>query len=365
MQLAKTTRPGQFFHSLEAVRICAVVLVLLQHESLLARNYLGFDFAFGIFSRGQFRIDLFFLLSGFFATWLGGRGQQSQNPGIHFLGNRLRRLLPLLWVLTTAKLMLIVMAGSAGRHEGWGWFQILRSYTMLPAPGYPLILPAWTLSFELIFSTAWTVLLCVSQRVKLTTLLLWALAIGVHGFTWHEKPSSWLPGFLLHPYFLDFIGGAFLAEWVARTTLRAQSALMLIALGCLSLALCLALEMEMKHCSELVRRIAWGSSSALVIAGLAMWERVGGKFNTLGRFRLLAQSSYSIYLTHSLLLVALLPRFKSLLQHPIAAHAVLIGLAGGICLIGVGVHLWVERPLLKWFRNSGPVPRTNESQNSR
>ena len=116
MQLAKTTRPGQFFHSLEAVRICAVVLVLLQHESLLARNYLGFDFAFGIFSRGQFRIDLFFLLSGFFATWLGGRGQQSQNPGIHFLGNRLRRLLPLLWVLTTAKLMLIVMAGSAGRH---------------------------------------------------------------------------------------------------------------------------------------------------------------------------------------------------------------------------------------------------------
>ncbi len=230
------------------MRICAVVLVLLQHESLLARNYLGFEFAFGIFSRGQFRIDLFFLLSGFFATWLGGRGQQSQNPGIHFLGDRLRRLLPLIWVLTTAKLMLIVMAGSAGRHEGWGWFQILRSYRMLPAPGYPLILPAWTLSFELIFSTAWSVLLCVSQRVKLATLLLWALAIGLHGFTWHEKPSSWLPGFL---------------------------------------------------------------------------------------------------------------------QHPIAAHAVLIGLAGGICLIGVGVHLWVERPLLKWFRNSGPVPRTNESQNSR
>jgi len=281
------------------------------------------------------------------------------------LGNRLRRLLPLIWVLTTTKLMLIVMAGSAGRHEGWGWFQILRSYTMLPAPGYPLILPAWTLSFELVFSAAWSVLLCVSQHTKLATLLLWALVIGVHGFTWHEKPSSWLPGFLLHPHFLDFIGGVFLAEWVARTTLRAQSALMLLALGGLSLAICLAFEMEMKPWPELVRRIAWGGSSLLVIAGLAMWERAGGKFDTLGRFRLLAQSSYSIYLTHSLLLVALLPRFKSLLQHPIVSHAVLIGLAGGICLIGIGVHLWVERPLLKWFRNSGPVPRTNESQNSR
>ncbi len=354
MQMATIKRQGSFLHSLELVRVCAVLLVLLQHETLLARNYLGLEFASGIFSRGQFRIDLFFLLSGFFATWLGGDDQRSKSHGLHLLGHRMRRLLPLLWVLTTFKLVLIILTESAGRHAGLGWFQILRSYTLLPASGYPILLPAWTLSFELVFSAMCSVLLCGAPRVKFATMLLWALAIILHGLMSEGKPALGLPGFALHPYFLDFIAGALIAKWVVRTAVRTRGAVMLAAMGGLSLALCFSLEVEMKSCTELARRIAWGGSSALIIAGLALWESRGGKFDTLGRLRLLAQSSYSIYLTHSFVLVTVIPLLSSMSKGSIMAETILIGLAMVACLIGIGLHIWLEKPLLLWLRLSGP-----------
>lgn len=363
--MATIKRQGSFLHSLELMRVCAVLLVLLQHETLLARNYLGLEFACGIFSRGQFRVDLFFLLSGFFATWLGGDGQRSKSHGLHFLGHRLRRLLPLLWVLTTFKLVLIIMTESAGRHADLGWFQILRSYTLLPASGYPILLPAWTLSFELVFSSVCSVLLRGAPRVIFSTMLLWALAIILHGLMSERKPALELPGFALHPYFLDFIAGALIAKWVVRTAVRTREAVMLIAMGGLSLAVCFSLEVEMESCTELVRRIAWGGSSALIVAGLALWESGGGKFDALGRLRLLAQSSYSIYLTHSFVLVALMPRLSGMSKDPIMAETMLIGLGMVACLIGIGVRMWLEKPLLRWLSNCVPFAQPNEIQKSR
>ena len=152
-QEEQTSTSGVYFHSLEGFRAVAVTLVLLQHHTLLSKTYLGVEFAGGLFSRGQFRMDIFFILSGFFAAWRG-RSQTVASPSsLEFFVLRMFRLLPLLWILTSAKLMLIFFTGAGGRHDDLGWFDIVRSYTMLPAAGYPVLLPAWTLSFELVFCT--------------------------------------------------------------------------------------------------------------------------------------------------------------------------------------------------------------------
>lgn len=349
MQKDNSSILGQFLHSFDGLRSVAVILVLLQHETFLAKKYLGIHFAGGVFGLGDFRIDIFFVLSGFFAAWVAGRGHESQNPGIHFLGRRLRRLLPLLWFLTSVKLALLFSLNLAGRQEGLDWFQILRSYTLLPASGYPIILPAWTLSFELIFCAAWSVLLCFPQRIRLATMGLWLVAILAYGLI-YVKPSLWLPGFVMHPYFLDFIAGAVLAEIAPYyMAIRLRGSIMMLVGGAL-LVVAMAIEPELKAYPQVVRRIVWGGAAFVVVAGLFRWEYKNVQFVMPSGWRLLARSSYSIYLTHSLVLYVVMQGLAGHLTNSLLTHLLLAAVAVATLGIGILVHRWGEVPLQRVLR---------------
>ncbi|MBE2282387.1 MAG: acyltransferase [Prosthecobacter sp.] len=352
-----------FLHSFDGLRVLAVSLVLLQHETFLARKYLGLHFAGGLFSLGDFRIDLFFILSGFFAAWRTGRGHESRPSGLQFLGWRLRRLLPLLWVLTTVKLASMHAFDLFGRHEGLDLFQILRSYTLLPAPGYPVILPAWTLSFELVFCAAWSVLLCFSRRIRLATLGLWAVAILIYGAAC-ITPSRWLPGFALHPYFLDFIAGILLAEISPDRKMRISGAAVMLA-GAALLIIAMTAEPMLKASPEVVRRIVWGGASFLIVTGLFCWERSKVAFVMPGALQLVAKSSYAIYLTHSLVLFGVLRLMNDRWQASSQFTSLcLVLLAAGTLGIGILVHRWLEAPLqraLQWCLNARQSPKPKDS----
>lgn len=320
-----------------------MALVLLQHETFLAKKYLGIQFAGGVFGLGDFRIDIFFVLSGFFAAWVAGRGRETENPGIHFLGRRLRRLLPLLWVLISVKLVLMFSLDLPGRHEGMGWFQVLRSYTLLPAPGYPIILPAWTLSFELIFCALWSILLCLRQRIRLVAMGLWVLGIVAYGLV-HLRPSMSLPGFAMHPYFLDFIAGVLLAEMALFRTIKLRGSVVM-GIGGALLVMAMALQPELKDDSELARRIVWGGTAFVIVAGLFVWECQGRNFVMPPALRLLARSSYSIYLTHSLVLYLAMKGLAAFPTHSWGTPLVLVVLAVAALGVGILVNRWVEVPL--------------------
>ena len=343
-----------------------MVLVLLQHETFLAKKYLGVQFAGGVFGLGDFRIDIFFVLSGFFAAWVAGRGREAENPGIHFLGRRLRRLLPLLWVLTSVKLVLMFSLDLPGRHEGMGWFQLLRSYTLLPAPGYPIILPAWTLSFELVFCALWSVLLFFRQRIRLVAMGLWALGIVAYGMA-YLRPSMSLPGFAMHPYFLDFIAGVLLAEIAPFRAIKLRGS-MIMGIGGALLGMAMAVQPELKDDSELARRIVWGGAAFVMVVGLFVWEGQRGAFVMPRVLRLLARSSYSIYLTHSLVLYLAMKGLAAFSTHSWGTHLVLVALAAAALGVGILVNRWVEVPLqralifLKARRRASLLPRKSEAQ---
>lgn len=348
-----TASHKQFLHSFDGLRVVAATLVLLQHETFLAKKYLGLHFAGGLFSLGDFRIDLFFILSGFFAAWRGGRRHEFRPLGLQFLGWRLCRLLPLLWVLTTVKLASMRAFDIFGRHEGLDWFQILRSYTLLPAPGYPVILPAWTLSFELVFCVIWSVLLCFSRRITLTALGLWAAAILIYGAA-YVTPSRWLPGFALHPYFLDFIAGILLAETAPYRKPRISGSAVMLA-GAALLIVAITAEPMLKAYPEVVRRIVWGGGSFLIVTGLLYWERTKVAFVMPGGLRLVAKCSYAIYLTHSLVLFGVLYLMKDRWANSQLISLYLVFLAVGTLGVGILVHRWLEAPLqraLQWYLNS-------------
>jgi len=343
----QTTTAGVYFHSLEGFRAVAVILVLLQHHTLLSKTYLGAEFAWGLFSRGQFRMDIFFLLSGFFAAWRERHKQVAAPSGVEFFVRRMFRLLPLLWILTSAKLILILMTGEGGRHDDLGWFDILRSYTMLPAAGYPVLLPAWTLSFELVFCTLWSVLLYLPVHARRGLLVVWALWIAFNAWG-AGKPSPDLPGFILHPYFLDFIGGALLGQAIGGPSRWPWSSRGIILGGCVVLAVGLAFDGELQKASEFARRLVWGGGTGLLLAGVLGWEVSGRKLVMPPFLRFSARASYSIYLSHSLVLVALLPSLRGLLPKS-SSGVQLVLWAGAMTAYGVGllVYWLVEKPVMR------------------
>lgn len=348
-QEEQTSTAGVYFHSLEGFRAVAVILVLLQHHTLLSKTYLGVEFAWGVFSRGQFRMDIFFLLSGFFAAWRERRKQVAAPSCVDFFVRRMFRLLPLLWILTSAKLILILMTGEGGRHDDLGWFDILRSYTMLPAAGYPLLLPAWTLSFELVFCTLWSVLLYLSVHARRRLLVVWALWIAFNAWG-AVKPSPDLPGFILHPYFLDFIGGALLGQATGDSSRCQWKPSWLVFGGCVVLVGGLVFEEEWQKASEFARRLLWGGGTGLLLAGVLGWEVSGRKLVMPPFVRFTARASYSIYLSHSLVLVALLPSLRGLLpQSSSGAQIMLLG--GALVAFGGGllVYWLVEKPVMRWL----------------
>ncbi|MEZ5384400.1 MAG: acyltransferase [Prosthecobacter sp.] len=270
----------------------------------------------------------------------------------------MRRLLPLLWFLITVKLVLIFSLNLAGLHECLDWFQVLRSYTLLPAPGYPIILPAWTLSFELFFCTLWSVLLCFPQRIRLATMGVWAVAILAYGRIYYT-PSLWLPGFVMHPYFLDFIAGAALAEVAPYMAISLRGSFMMLVGGAL-LLVAMAVEPELKAYPQVVRRIVWGGAAFVVVAGLFWWEYKNIHFVVPSGFRLLARSSYSIYLTHSLVLYVVMQGLAGHLTNTLLTQLLLAAVASATLGIGILLHRWVEVPLqrvlhvFKSFRKGEP-----------
>lgn len=340
-----------YLHSLDALRGLAAVLVLLQHASLLSHNYLDADFLGGLFRRGSFRIDVFFVLSGFFAVWTS-KGERGAAAGVRFWFWRMVRLAPLLWVLTSAKLVLIFMTDGGARHGDLDLLQILRSYTMIPAAGYPVILPAWTLSLELVFSSLWTLAMILGRRwggVLIGGWLGFIVGCGVSGIRFE---SPWLAA-LGNPYMLEFLAGTAVAWILRRSNWGGKLALVLGAVGLGLLAFQFYAEAHEISGGSFADRCLWGLGVLACILGLAVFERSGGfALKIPAWWKIISRSSYAIYLSHSLVLVAgfsvltrVAPISYSLIQHALVGTLALVSLAAGVL-----VHRWVEAPIQRWLK---------------
>ena len=101
-------------------------------------------------------MDIFFVISGFVMMLSSGRLLEKAHPARLFLWRRALRILPLYWLVTAVKLVLITIHPALsvrGRPSAW---HIVASFLFIPSLNpegevRPLITPGWTLSFEMMF----------------------------------------------------------------------------------------------------------------------------------------------------------------------------------------------------------------------
>jgi exopolysaccharide production protein ExoZ len=347
--------------AIQHLRAIAALLVVVHHALTTADQYrLGES---GLANFGEFYlfgnagVDIFFVVSGFIMmyTLAQRRGQDTWHG---FLWRRVKRVVPLYWLLTTALLALMLVAPMLFPNSRLDLGHVLASYLFVPFPDtqgrlYPLLVPGWTLTFEMIFYTLFAAMLFLREQWLIPALALvfgtFILAVEL------LVPGHRVLGWLANPIVFEFVFGCFIARLYLN--LKTPPAWLPNMLGALAIAL-FGLTI-MFHTPWLSRALAWGVPAMLLVAAAA-WsptpQRVG---RASAAFAALGDASYSLYLVHPFVLPAVakawrLPGLETYLPADSYVWAATIA----SCVLALGTYHILERPLgLALAGKKWPTPR--------
>ncbi|MGZ8214454.1 MAG: acyltransferase family protein [Methylosarcina sp.] len=358
--------PMNRWQSVQTLRGIAVLGIVGFHAMAIEKKYSGGDRLLPDFFRlGQSGVDLFFVISGFVIMSVTRGRFGCPRETLRFLWGRLTRIYPAYWFyffLTAA--IFFIRPGwvntSQGRHP-----EFISSFFLLPADRLPLVMVAWTLIHELWFYLVFSVLLTLNERRLLPSLLLWgAIVTTVNVFAIvADFPAG--VRIILHPYTLEFIIGALVFIFISSERgARFSSHPYLPIIGwMLPFGLALIYHFDVLKEANLLRVGIVGALYGFLLLFLTSLEREK-KFLGPGFLHSIGDCSYSIYLSHVLVLSAIGrlwlmvgPDRHGLIDNLLAC---LIMLAAVVIYGAVGYRL-IEQPILRvshrlrarWFDNDG------------
>jgi exopolysaccharide production protein ExoZ len=180
---------------------------------------------------GSLGVDIFFVISG---AIMGITTKNGMAP-VSFMRKRLIRIVPLYWLITT-----FIAAGSylLGVSK-YGIDHLLASLLFIPWPNphfaiyYPILVPGWTLNYEMMFYLIFAFVLFLPPYARLGTIAAVLAGLSIAGAM---LPSSGLLSFYTNPIILEFGAGALVgAIYVssARVPPSAASTTLIIGIGLL------------------------------------------------------------------------------------------------------------------------------------
>ena len=343
---------AQRFHNVQALRGVACLLILLVHLRIWDHMFAGgtpcvpgygaLDY-FGIAC-----VDLFFVLSGFiiFGTNRKYIGRPTAVPG--YLFRRAWRIYPTYWA------GLALMLAARGAFFGWPPLDaedvrlLPEMLTLAPLPLHnPLLNPAWTLTYEVMFYAAFGALLCLPPRAAAAGLGAWGVVVTAGLFT--PGPTDPWAVHPLSPFVLEFLGGCLIAWLAGRGALRWPGAALVAGLGWGTAAALILVGVPGLNgtdiASQRVRVLGFGPAVVLLVyAGVAAegrWPRRVPRW-----LLLVGDASYSLYLSHFAVLTAAL-YVGMRVPHTRLPHLLGFGVTLAVVFaVGFAFYALVEKPLL-------------------
>lgn len=334
------------FKLIQVLRAVAALMVVVHHAILMLHDRNNLPLPNWI--NGGAGVDIFFVISGFVMTLSSAPLRHTSHPARTFFVRRIERIVPVYWIATTAKIILLLLVPAYAINPlGTSW-HIISSYLFLPSTSEPVLVVGWTLIYEMFFYLLFSVVLAL--RANLSAVLVPLLVvIGM---------MQWLLSLLFHtevpPVFryytsntliLDFLYGILLAMFLNQVR-RIPS--WLAALGALAGAAILFSWVQPNF--SYWRGIQWGIPAAAVVAGALALERTWGRMMPAWALQL-GDASYSIYLTHGFVL----PVGGAILAH-IGIHwfgcvpVSILLLTLSSVTAGVMIYRLLEVPMMRWFK---------------
>ena len=293
------------------------------------------------FVAGQAGVDIFFVISGFVLWTATAAGTRS--PGA-FLLDRLIRIAPLYWAVTCLMAACTVLAPFLFPNLVMTPGHLLASLLFIPHPDvngdtYPLLVPGWTLNYEMFFYAWMAMASGLPRRVQAAALGGVLLAIVASGAA--LQPANPALRFYAQPIILEFGLGLLLGVMNDRGLLpgrRWSGLLFLIGI------VVICVPFASRQVEEAWRLLFWGLPAFVIVFSAVAWE-VKGRFICPRIALLLGAASYSTYLLQGFAIGAVTRLLR--------AHALPVMLAltvVGAAAVGVACYWLVERPMTNALR---------------
>jgi exopolysaccharide production protein ExoZ len=346
-------------NSIQALRGFAAISVLIAHLAGIEVKYAQDTLLPVWFQIGFSGVDLFFVISGFVMVYVTREklGQPAALP--EFVFARVWRIYPVYWLYTCfGMLAFLVLYGlpwdptDLGQRDGIG--HLLASFALWPQDGLPVLITGWTLVHEMYFYLVFALLLLVPSRHVPVALGVWAGLVFAGGALGWGSYSA-LAALVFHPLTYEFLLGATVGLfWVKGARWPALPCLMVALAWLVAVFFLLPLSRPGGFPSGLERVLAFGPPSALLIMAALAFERDKGWQVPRWMIRL-GDWSYSLYLSHILVLSAIARFFWTPLMTPgpldnLLAHLTMA--AASIVFAGLAYRLF-EAPVMaagRWMR---------------
>jgi exopolysaccharide production protein ExoZ len=289
---------------------------------------------------GATGVDLFFVISGF--IMLVTTAGKSMGP-LEFMVRRLVRVVPLYWLTTAALLVSVSVVPELFKSVRFTTTSVVLSLLFIPQYSlslpdqiWPVLVPGWTLNYEMFFYALFAVSLLLPQRMRVPALgatfgLLVVIGIGIGPF------ASALATVYTNPMLLEFAAGAIVGQlWLAGALRMPLGLATLLIVGGFVL---LALGAQPPAMSYLAL-----IGGALMVAG-CVHARL--RASNIPLFLALGDASYSIYLTHLFALGALRSVWIRISPDPNMASAIAFMVAALVLAAACGYACYrlIEKPV--------------------
>lgn len=344
--------------NIQFMRGLAALMVLFYHTALhyfIVTNGEGAHTVniFSIMEKfGYAGVDIFFVISGYI-MWLTTQklNYGSKKNSLIFLYKRLTRIYSGYWVF-----FILVTVGYYILGKDMSNVDLVSSFFLTSAAIDKLLIPvSWTLTFELYFYVAFSLLLIFSKKVRIVAVKILFLIIFLTQlyiyFIAPEYKLKQIFSFFLSPFTLEFIIGIFIAMFFEKKRIQYISVPFILLIIFFGLGLYYQEYILQKTLVEGYtsheRVLFFGSTAALGVA--IMSELYYRKIMVFPRFsHLFGDSSYSIYLSHTIILMGLyfIGVRNWILEYGELQMVFMFLVVGIILLYGVLHYRYIELPLI-------------------
>lgn len=325
---------------IQHLRAVAAIGVALHHS--IAQVYGNNGHAYG--RLGAAGVDLFFVISGFI-MWVTAISRD-EAPA-KFVLKRLLRIVPLYWLVTSFVLAIVLIKPRLMRSASFDAAHAVASYLFIAWPHpkftgtfWPVVVPGWTLDYEMFFYAIVTVSLAFGLRWRPLIICGALIALTLLGTA--LAPLT-VAGFYTNSILLEFAFGIAIGLCFTKTSgLRRGWAYGLIAISLVVFVVLGPLETDVN------RFVCWGIPMALLVLGSVDAPTILPS----RAFRILGDASYSIYLTQFCTIAPAAAVLNSVLQGSAQKILATVTLAAVAVGGGLVAYALAERPLTRWVKGA-------------
>jgi exopolysaccharide production protein ExoZ len=330
---------------IQALRGLAAILVLIHHVLEESQPLFDGHIPARPVLFGACGVDLFFVISGFIMYHVNRNRFVSNAAPRDFFVRRVIRIVPLYWLCTLVIVLLHGVGLYASKVITWG--SVAASLLFVPTPDIVLGV-GWTLNYEMYFYALFAIWLWLgTQRSGVIGILVsLLLVIGAS----HALQPGAIQYFLANPIALEFgygvlLGVAFDRNWLPR---RVFYWALPAGLAGLALGTWYGPSIGTMALTPDIRFVFWGVPAAFilmaVLAANSRFGRAGGVLVGLGN------ASYSLYLTHALVMTAYASFLKTGMATGVPRAALMLMPVVVSLVIALLTYRLIEHPANEWLK---------------